>query len=81
MAQFTSSLNLTATRFQVMLENHRLSAELYKELPRLLSEGLIKPPRVKTIGKLNPPAILEAMELNRSGKVSAEKLCFEVSDQ
>ncbi|EXA31450.1 hypothetical protein BFJ63_vAg18387 [Fusarium oxysporum f. sp. narcissi] len=64
----------------VMLENHRLSAELYNELPRLLSAGLIKPPRVRTLGKLCPASILEAMELNRSGKVSAEKLCFEVSE-
>ncbi|KAG5657646.1 hypothetical protein KAF25_007679 [Fusarium avenaceum] len=64
----------------VMMENHRLSAELYNELPRLLSDGLIKPPRVKTLGKLCPAVILEAMELNRSGKVSAEKLCFEVSE-
>ncbi|KAF5254422.1 hypothetical protein FANTH_680 [Fusarium anthophilum] len=64
----------------VMLENHRLSAELYNELPRLLSAGLIKPPPVRTLGKLCPASIFEAMELNRSGRVSAEKLCFEVSD-
>ncbi|KAH6963259.1 chaperonin 10-like protein [Fusarium avenaceum] len=64
----------------VMLENHHLSAELYNELPGLLSDGLIKPPRVRTLGKLCPAVILEAMELNRSGKVSAEKLCFEVSE-
>jgi len=63
------------------MENHQVSAELYRELPRLLSEGLIKPPRVKTIGKLSPTAVLEAMRLNRAGKVSAEKLCFKVSDQ
>lgn len=67
-------------RSQVMLENHRLSAELYNELPRLLSAGLIRPPRVRTLGKLCPASVLEAMELNRSGKVSAEKLCFQVSE-
>ncbi|GKU21736.1 oxidoreductase [Fusarium langsethiae] len=65
----------------VMMENHRLSAELYNELPRLLSAGLIKPPPVRILGKLCPATILEAMELNRSGKISAEKLCFKVFEE
>ena len=67
------------TPIQVMMENHKLSAELYNELPRLLSEGLITPPRARNLGKFSPATVSEAMELNRAGKVSAEKLCFEVS--
>jgi hypothetical protein len=62
-----------------MWNNHYLSVELYQKLPALLSKGLIVPPRVKNLGKLSPSTLSNAMELNRTGKVSAEKLCFEVS--
>lgn len=64
--------------FQVIMENHQLSAKLYRDLPRLLSEGSIVPPPVRTMGNLSPETVLEAMRLNRSGSVSAQKLYFEV---
>lgn len=60
-------------------DNHYLSAELYKKLPELLSKGLIVPPRVRNMGRLSPATLTEAMELSRAGKVSAQKLYFEVS--
>lgn len=66
--------------FKVMLENHNISAEMYNHLPRWLSDSLIFPPRVRTIGKLSPGTVLEAMQLNRVGAISAEKLYFEVSN-
>ncbi|KAI3552170.1 hypothetical protein CABS01_06507 [Colletotrichum abscissum] len=63
----------------VSMPNHLLSAELYERLPSLLERNAIKPPPVKVLGRLSPQAINEAMELNRAGKISAEKLCFDVS--
>ncbi|OAK94577.1 GroES-like protein [Phaeosphaeriaceae sp. SRC1lsM3a] len=64
----------------VVLENHNISAEMYNHLPRWLSDSLVFPPRVRTIGKLSPGTVLEAMQLNRVGAISAEKLYFEVSN-
>ncbi|KAF2016869.1 GroES-like protein [Aaosphaeria arxii CBS 175.79] len=66
------------THWPVIMENHALSAALYEDLPRLLLEEMIIPPPVKCLGNLSPEAVLEAMHLNRTGKVSAEKLYFEV---
>ncbi|KXH41835.1 hypothetical protein CNYM01_06751 [Colletotrichum nymphaeae SA-01] len=63
----------------VSMPNHLLSAELYERLPGLLESNTIKPPPVKVLGRLNPQSVNEAMKLNREGKISAEKLCFDVS--
>ncbi|KAK7452588.1 hypothetical protein CaCOL14_004503 [Colletotrichum acutatum] len=63
----------------VSMPNHLLSAELYERLPSLLESNAIKPPPVKLLGRLSPQTVNEAMELNRGGKISAEKLCFDVS--
>ncbi|KAK1453407.1 hypothetical protein CMEL01_05066 [Colletotrichum melonis] len=63
----------------VSMPNHLLSAELYERLPSLLERNAIKPPPVKVLGRLSPQSINEAMELNRAGKISAEKLCFDIS--
>ncbi|KXH49843.1 hypothetical protein CSIM01_03980 [Colletotrichum simmondsii] len=63
----------------VSMPNHLLSAELYERLPSLLESNAIKPPPVKVLGRLSPQSVNEAMELNREGKISAEKLCFDVS--
>ncbi|UZP43387.1 hypothetical protein NXS19_011203 [Fusarium pseudograminearum] len=68
-----------AVHWPVIWDNHYLSAELYKKIPELLSKGLIVPPRVRNMGRLSPATLTEAMELNRAGKVSAQKLYFEVS--
>ncbi|KAK1718203.1 chaperonin 10-like protein [Colletotrichum lupini] len=62
----------------VSMPNHLLSAELYERLPSLLERNAIKPPPVKVLGRLSPQSINEAMELNRAGKISAEKLCFDI---
>ncbi|KAK1657234.1 chaperonin 10-like protein [Colletotrichum godetiae] len=62
----------------VSMPSHILSAELYEQLPSLLQSKSISPPPVKIMGKLGPQPVMEAMALNRDGKISAEKLCFEV---
>ncbi|KXH64070.1 hypothetical protein CSAL01_01317 [Colletotrichum salicis] len=64
---------------QVSMPSHLLSAELYEQLPDLLQNKSVSPPPVKIMGKLGPQSVMEAMGLNRDGKISAEKLCFEVS--
>ncbi len=68
-----------ATHWPVIMENHQLCAELCERLPQLLEEGDIMPPPVKNVGSLSPDSLREAMELNRSGSVSFEKLYFEVA--
>ncbi|KAF4983369.1 hypothetical protein FZEAL_1221 [Fusarium zealandicum] len=59
------------------MPNHELSAEFYDRLETMLSEGVLKPLPIRTIGQLSPSVVNEAMELNREGKVSGEKLIFE----
>ncbi|KAJ0307426.1 hypothetical protein COL5a_000281 [Colletotrichum fioriniae] len=63
----------------VSMPNHLLSAEMYERLPGLLESNAIKPPPVKVLGRISPQSVNEAMKLNRDGKISAEKLCFDVS--
>lgn len=51
---------------------------MYEKLPELIEEGKIKPQNTKDMGTLSVKSLTEAMALNRSGKVSNEKLCFQV---
>ncbi|KAH7140650.1 chaperonin 10-like protein [Dactylonectria macrodidyma] len=62
-------------------ENHRLSAELYDQLPELLGDGSLKPLQTTNLGDLSPITVKQAMDMNRAGQVSARKLCFQVSKQ
>ncbi|RXG44053.1 hypothetical protein VDGE_30356 [Verticillium dahliae] len=64
---------------QINMTDHELSVELYDQLPALLADGKLVPPTVKVVGALSPETVAEAMNLNRSGKISGEKLCFRVS--
>lgn len=51
---------------------------MYEKLPEWIEEGKIKPQNAKDMGTLSVKSLTEAMALNRSGKVSNEKLCFQV---
>lgn len=51
---------------------------MYEKLPKWIEEGKIKPQNAKDMGNLSVKSLTEAMALNRSGKVSNEKLCFQV---
>jgi hypothetical protein len=51
---------------------------MYENLPQWIEEGKIKPQNAKDMGTLSVQSLKEAMALNRSGKVSNEKLCFQV---
>ncbi|OHF01782.1 hypothetical protein CORC01_02973 [Colletotrichum orchidophilum] len=53
-------------------------AELYEQLSNLLQSNSIVPPPVNVLGGPSPQSVMNAMMLNRDGKISAEKLCFEV---
>ncbi|KAL9949011.1 hypothetical protein ACHAO3_007185 [Verticillium nonalfalfae] len=68
-----------AAHWPINMPDHELSVELYDQLPTLLAEGKLVPPAVKVVGELGPETVAEAMNLNRSGKISGEKLCFKLS--
>lgn len=76
-----SSLVQISNRFmfcKVNIPNHQLSAEFFQKIPGWLRNGSVVPQPVKVLGQLSPTTVKEAMHLNRTGNVSAEKLCFEV---
>ena len=56
--------------------DHNLSAEFHGQLESLLDSGSLKPPPIRTIGQLSTSTVEEAMELNRQGRISGEKLIF-----
>ncbi|KAH7196358.1 chaperonin 10-like protein [Fusarium flagelliforme] len=60
----------------VKMGDHNLSAEFHGQLETLLGSGSLKPPPIRTIGQLSPSTVEEAMELNRQGRISGEKLVF-----
>ncbi|KAJ0344496.1 hypothetical protein COL154_010283 [Colletotrichum chrysophilum] len=62
----------------VNIPNHELSIDLHDQLPKLLDEGDLRPPSKNILGSLSPNTIAQAMDLNRDGKVSAEKIVFKV---
>jgi NADPH:quinone reductase-like Zn-dependent oxidoreductase len=68
---------LTKHTVKVHMANHQLSTELYDQLPTLLGSGSLKPLPTLSLGKLSPSSVQQAMDMNRSGQVSAKKLCFE----
>jgi hypothetical protein len=51
---------------------------MYENMAKWIEEGKIKPQNAKDMGTLNVKSLTKAMALNRSGKVSNEKLCFQV---
>ncbi|KAF4831714.1 Trans-enoyl reductase ACTTS2 [Colletotrichum siamense] len=62
----------------VNIPNHELSIDLHDQLPKLFDEGDLRPPNVNILGSLSPNTVAQAMDLNRDGKVSAEKVVFKV---
>ncbi|KAG8407995.1 hypothetical protein J3459_018310 [Metarhizium acridum] len=58
------------------MPNHKLSVELFEQLPGQLSKGLLLPPPTTLIGQLNPSNIKKAMHMSRTGGASASKIKF-----
>ena len=52
--------------------------DLHAQLSKLLREGDVRPPSVKLLDTLSPNTVAQAMDLNRDGKISAEKVVFTV---
>ncbi|CZT40458.1 related to C.carbonum toxD gene [Rhynchosporium secalis] len=60
-------------------EDHALSKEMYEKIPEWIQDESLVPQKPRDMGKLCVDSLKEAMELNRQGKVSNEKLCFQVA--
>ncbi|KAL9561659.1 hypothetical protein ACKAV7_014215 [Fusarium commune] len=61
----------------VKMNDHKLSADFHSHLETLLGNGSFKPSPVRIMGQLSPSTVEKAMDLNRQGSVSGEKLVFE----
>ncbi|KAF5265198.1 hypothetical protein FOXYS1_4005 [Fusarium oxysporum] len=61
----------------VKMNDHKLSADFHGQLETLLGNGTLKPSPVRLMGQLSPSTVDKAMDLNRQGSVSGEKLVFE----
>ncbi|KAF5593859.1 toxD [Fusarium subglutinans] len=61
----------------VKMSDHKLSADFHGQLETLLGNGSFKPSTVRLIGQLSPSTVEKAMDLNRQGSISGEKLVFE----
>ncbi|KAF5553201.1 toxD [Fusarium napiforme] len=61
----------------VKMNDHKLSADLHAQLETLLGNGSLKPSPVRLMGPLSPSSVEKAMDLNRQGSISGEKLVFE----
>ncbi|KAF9872129.1 zinc-binding oxidoreductase [Colletotrichum karsti] len=60
----------------INMPNHEMSVEFHNQIPGLLSEGNLKPPAIDVLGNLSPEVIEEAMNINRDGKISGQKVVF-----
>ncbi|VTT68137.1 unnamed protein product [Fusarium fujikuroi] len=61
----------------VKMNDHKLSADFHSQLETLLGNGSLKPSPVRLMGQLSPSSVERAMDLNRQGSISGEKLVFE----
>ncbi|KAF4501666.1 toxD [Fusarium agapanthi] len=61
----------------VKMNDHKLSVEFHSQLEALLGNGSLKPSPVRLMGQLSPSTVEKAMDLNRQGSISGEKLVFE----
>ncbi|KAF5975109.1 toxD [Fusarium coicis] len=61
----------------VKMNDHKLSADFHGQLEILLGNGSLKPSPVRLMGQLSPSTVEKAMDLNRQGSISGEKLVFE----
>lgn len=59
------------------MPDHELSTEFHGQLEKLLEKGFLVPLPVRNLGRLSPVTVEKAMEMNREGKISGEKLVFE----
>ncbi|CZS97564.1 hypothetical protein WAI453_008696 [Rhynchosporium graminicola] len=69
----------TVYKWDTHPEDHALSKEMYEKIPEWTQDGSLVPQKPRDMGKLSVDSLKEAMELNRQGKVSNEKLCFQVA--
>jgi hypothetical protein len=56
--------------------DHELSAEFHSAMEMWLHDGSIRPASIRSMGGLSPSTIEEAMNLNRDGCISGEKVVF-----
>ncbi|PNP84198.1 hypothetical protein FNYG_02886 [Fusarium nygamai] len=61
----------------VKINDHKLSADFHAQLETLLGNRSLKPSPVRLMGQLSPSTVEKAMDLNRQGSISGEKLVFE----
>ncbi|KAG5788073.1 hypothetical protein H9Q69_012856 [Fusarium xylarioides] len=61
----------------VKMNDHKLSADFHGQLETLLGNGSLKPSPIRLMGQLSPSSVEKAMDLNRQGSISGEKLVFE----
>ncbi|KAF5624605.1 toxD [Fusarium tjaetaba] len=61
----------------VKMNDHKLSADFHGQLQTLLGNGSLKPSPIRLMGQLSPSTVEKAMDLNRQGSISGEKLVFE----
>jgi hypothetical protein len=59
------------------MNDHKLSADFHSQLETLLGNGSLLPASIRTIGQLSPSTVDQAMDLNRQGSISGEKVVFE----
>ncbi|KAH7245031.1 chaperonin 10-like protein [Fusarium tricinctum] len=60
----------------VKMGDHELSAEFHSAMEMWLHDGSIRPASIRSMGGLSPSTIEEAMNLNRDGCISGEKVVF-----
>ncbi|KAI8716393.1 PKS-ER domain-containing protein [Fusarium sp. LHS14.1] len=61
----------------VKMGDHKLSSEFHGQLESLLGNGSLKPIPIRILGQLSAFTVEEAMQANREGRISREKLVFE----
>ncbi|KAF5661960.1 branched-chain amino acid aminotransferase [Fusarium circinatum] len=61
----------------VKMNDHKLSADFHGQLETLLGNGSLRPAPIRLIGQLSLSTVEKAMDLNRQGSISGEKLVFE----
>ncbi|KAF5687001.1 ToxD-like protein [Fusarium denticulatum] len=60
----------------VKMNDHKLSAGFHGQLETLLGNRSLKPSPIRLMGQLSPSTVEKAMDLNRQGSISGEKLVF-----
>ncbi|KAH7129758.1 hypothetical protein B0J13DRAFT_132131 [Dactylonectria estremocensis] len=64
----------------VLPEDHKLTVELYEQIPKWVEQGTFKPQRPRKMGKLSADTVATAMQLYRDNALTNEKCVFDVGD-